>query len=132
MIFSENRYPLFGIMRLAFQRFGPHDLDAEAAEADISALAGGEQPDRGNTDVLEDLRAQADLAPLPRARGVGAGVALMRDFRHRHAGGAVTQIDDDAAAGGLETRQRRVDRLGAAEHIADCLLYTSDAADDLL
>ena len=56
---------------------------------------------------------------MPRARDVGAGVALMRDFRHRHAGGAVTQIDDDAAAGGLETRQRRVDRLGAAEHIAD-------------
>ena len=43
----------------------------------------------------------------------------MGDFSHRHAGGAITQIDDDAAAGRLEARQRRMDQFGAAEHIAD-------------
>src|SRR5450756_1621286 len=32
---------------------------------------------------------------------------------------AVAQIDDDAAAGRLEARERGADRLGAAEHIAD-------------
>src|SRR5450830_1202920 len=119
MIFSENRYLLFGIMRSAFQRFGRHDLDAEAAEADVGALAGCEQADRGNAEVFENLRAEADLAPLPRTGGFGAGVALVRNFRYRHAGGAVAQIDDDAAAGRLELRERGADRLGAAEHVAD-------------
>ena len=61
----------------------------------------------------------ADLAPLLRARSVGAGIALVRDGRDRHAGGAVAQIDDDAAAFRLEARQRGADRLGAAEHVAD-------------
>ena len=32
--------------RSALQRFGRHDLDAEAAEADVSELAGCEQADR--------------------------------------------------------------------------------------
>src|SRR5689334_9439574 len=82
----------------AFERLGRRDLDAEAAEADIRALAGGEQPDRGDAEVFQDLGAEADLAPLPRARRLGPGRRLLRDFGHRHAGGAVAQIDDDAAA----------------------------------
>jgi len=102
----------------AFQRLGGDDLDAEAADADIGALAGGQQADRGNAEVAQDLRAEADLTPLPRARGLRAGVAV-RNLGHRHTGGAVSQIDDDAAAFRLEARERRADGLGAAEHIAD-------------
>src|SRR5581483_1142666 len=60
----------------AVERLGRHDLDAEAAEADIGALRGGEQADRGDVEVAQDLRAEADLAPLPRARGFRAGVAV--------------------------------------------------------
>ena len=51
------RYPSIGSVA--------DDLDAEAAETHVSALAGGEQADRGDAEVLEDLRAEPDLAPLP-------------------------------------------------------------------
>ena len=40
------------------------DPDAEAFEADIVALARGDQIDRGDAEILQDLRAKADLAPF--------------------------------------------------------------------
>src|SRR5512139_2433596 len=94
---------------LAVYRFGRRDLDTEAAETNVCALARREQADRGDAQVLQNLRAQADLAPLPRARSLGAAVAFVRDFRHRHAGGAVAQINDDAAAFRLKALQRGAD-----------------------
>src|SRR4029453_542521 len=40
------------------------DPDAETFEPDIVAFARGDQDDRGNAEILEDLRAEADLAPF--------------------------------------------------------------------
>src|SRR6202023_3927927 len=73
-------------------RLNPRDLDAEAGQADIGhAARRGQQPDGIDAQVLEDLRAQPNLAPLPGARLLGRGVA---GFRYRHdwyTGGAVAQ-----------------------------------------
>src|SRR5262249_58608203 len=70
-------------------------------------------------EVLEDLRAEPNLAPLPRARNLGAGRGRLRNGMRRHARRAVAQKDDDAAALVLEALQCRVHRMGAAEDIAD-------------
>src|SRR6478735_10769242 len=90
--------------RSSFQRFRRHDLDAETAQPDISAFARRQQADRGNAKILEDLRTQADLAPLLGARRVGASVTV-RDIRDRNASGAVAQVHDHAAASLFEARQ---------------------------
>src|SRR2546429_9106836 len=87
------------------QRLGRDDLDAEASEAHIGALGRGQQPDRGDAEVFEDLRAQSDLAPLPAARRLRAA-RFLRDPGRRHARSAVSQIDDDARALALESLQR--------------------------
>src|SRR5262245_32393896 len=57
----------------AIERLGSDDFDAEAGKADISPLARGEEADRGNAEVAQNLRAQSDFAPLPLARGGGGG-----------------------------------------------------------
>src|SRR6202023_474536 len=69
--------------------------------------------------ILQYLGAEPDLAPLARAQFLRAPVALVWDRTDRHAGGAVAQIDDDAAAVLLEPLQRRVDGLGTIEDVAD-------------
>src|SRR5262245_14637820 len=89
--------PLFDEVR-SVQAFRPHNLDPEAGEPDIGELAPGDETDRGNTEVFEDLRAEPDLAPLPRARLFRADMAGLRDRMRRHAGGAVAQKHEDAAA----------------------------------
>src|ERR1700690_4162296 len=104
---------------LCIDGFARLDFDTKAAKPDISALGRGQKPDRGNSEVLEDLRAEPNLAPLPRTSGLGAGAAVLRNFGHRNTGGAITQVNDHAAALALETRERRADGLGAAEHVAD-------------
>ena len=43
---------------------GVLDGDAEAVEPDIVPLARGKEPDRGDAEVAQDLRAEADLAPV--------------------------------------------------------------------
>src|SRR5689334_16665067 len=45
---------------LLLRGLGCENLDAEAAETDVVAARRGEQPDRGNAEVLENLRAKAD------------------------------------------------------------------------
>src|SRR6266851_4585019 len=100
------------------ERLGRLDLDAEAGEPDIAARPGGIKPDRGDAEIAQDLGAEPDILPLPAAFQFGAG-AVLGDRRGRHAGGAVAQIDEDAAPGLLEAAQRQVDGLGAAEHVLD-------------
>src|ERR1700730_16707734 len=77
----------------AVERFGGHDLDAEACEPDIRELARREQADRRDAEVFEDLCAEPDFAPLPRARNLRAGGARLRNGVRRDAGGAVAQED---------------------------------------
>src|SRR4029453_7359391 len=50
---------------------GRHDLDPEAREPDIGEPGRGQQADRGDAQILENLGAKPDLAPLPRARACG-------------------------------------------------------------
>ena len=60
----------------ALQRFGAHDFDTEAAKSNVSASARGEEANRGNAEVLENLRTEADFAPLSRAGRIGSRVAM--------------------------------------------------------
>ena len=79
----------------------------------------GQEADRVDAKVFQDLRAEADLAPLPRARLAGRRVARFRDGDDGHARGAVAQQHEHASAFGLETRQRLVNCFRAAEHVGD-------------
>src|SRR5262249_24275908 len=79
--------------RSASQRFRRHDFDAKPTQTHIGALARRQQPDRGNAKILEDLRPQADFAPLLRTRRIGPSIA-MRNVCDGDTGGAVTQVHD--------------------------------------
>ena len=69
--------------------------------------------------IFQDLRAEADLAPLPGAGLAGGGFGGFGYRDHRDARGAVAQQHQHAPALGLEPRQRLMDRLRAAEHVGD-------------
>src|SRR5262245_36764364 len=102
----------------AFQRFRRHNFDPETAQPDIGALARRQQADRGNAEIFEDLRTQADFAPLLRTCRIRPRVT-MGNVGDRNAGGAVTQVHNHTASGYLESRQRRPNRFGATEDVAD-------------
>ncbi len=76
------------------------------------------QADRGHAQILQDLRAEAHVEPLPLAGLFGVSVA-----RPHHIGGharrAVAQIDQHAAALAGEARQRLLDRRRAAHHVGE-------------
>src|SRR5262249_23595877 len=55
---NSSRRPSVGEALLG-DRLGRHDLDAEAGEADVAVLGRGEEPDRRDAEVFEDLRAEA-------------------------------------------------------------------------
>ncbi len=104
-------------LRLPVDPFDRRDLHPKAREPDIFARRVGAQADRGDAEVAQDLRAEADFAPLHGARGVGVdglGAAEVGG----HACGAVAQVDQHAAAVLLEPFQRAVDD-AAAENVAD-------------
>src|SRR5436190_15935310 len=96
--------------RNLFEWLGRFDFDAEAGEPDIGARAGGVQLDRADPQIAQDLRAEPDLAPFPAAFEFG-GRSVLGDRGGRHPGGAVAQIDEDAAARLFEPAERRMDRL---------------------
>src|SRR4029453_12360157 len=98
---------------------GRHDLDAESCKTDIGELSGGEQADGCDAQIFEDLGAEPDLAPLPRACNLRAGRARLRNGMRGHAGRAVAQEDDHASTFLLKPLKRGVDRGPAAKDIAD-------------
>src|SRR3954453_9828516 len=98
-------------------QFGRRDFDARTAKTDIGELGRGQQPDRGDAQILEDLGAEPDLAPLPRTRNLGTGRARLRDGMSGHTRGTVAEKHDDAAPLLFEALQGRVDRIGAAKDI---------------
>src|SRR5690606_4360254 len=77
------------------------DLDAETFETDIVLLARGDELDRRNAAIAEDLRAEADLAPFALApQGLFMGLVAMHGSRAGPLADAdrpLAQIDDDAA-----------------------------------
>src|ERR1700731_4000109 len=105
------------ICSIGGERLRRHDLDAEAGEPDIAVLRRGDEADRRDAEVLEDLRAEPDLAPLALALGLRAAIALfavLRDCRHRHADRAVAQEDEHALPLALEMLQHLRHRAAAA------------------
>src|SRR5262245_34164307 len=82
-------------MLLNIKRLSRYDFDPEPAEPNISTLGRGQQPDRGDPEILEDLSTKSDLAPLLGAGDLRAGRAGMRDRMGRHAGGPIAQKHDD-------------------------------------
>src|SRR6266851_5656802 len=56
---------------LASKLFVGHDLDAEAGQSLIIVHRRRQMPDRGDAEIAQDLRADADLAPLLVAIGFG-------------------------------------------------------------
>src|SRR5262249_6371335 len=66
-------------------------------ESHVSKLRGSEQADGGDPQILENLGAKADLAPLPRARDLGAGRARLRNGMRGHTRRSVAQENDHAA-----------------------------------
>src|ERR1700723_3523825 len=106
--------------RSTFERLGPHDFNAEAGEPDISRRPRRRyEPDGIDAKVLENLRAEADFAPLPRARLAGRGFGGFWNRYHWHARGAVAQQHQDAPTLRLEARECLMDRFGAAEHVGN-------------
>src|SRR3954451_16232062 len=102
-------------LRNVFRRF---DFDAETGHADICTVRGHQQPDAGNTKILQYLRAKADLAPLPGARILRA--VILRRYRGAgHAGRAVLQVDDDTFALFVDLGHGPAHYLGAAKDVAD-------------
>src|ERR1700722_18284595 len=92
------------------------DLDAEAGKTDIGAWIVGAQPDRGDPEVAQDLRAQSDFAPLGLARVIGADRVSAAQIR-RNSRRAVAQIDERATPLGLEAAQNLRD-WASAENVA--------------
>src|SRR5262249_60260350 len=99
-------------MTSSVEAFRGKDSAPEAGQSNVGELAAGEQADRGDAEVLEDLRPEADLAPLARTRLFRAGDAGLGDRVRRNADGAVAQEDDDAATILLEPLRRGMPRIG--------------------
>src|SRR5262245_7526292 len=116
-LFFESR--ALSNLRSVFDRLGRYDLDVDASETHVGSLAGSQQPDRGNPQILEDLRTEPDFPPLLRTCDIGTGVAFVRNFCDRHARRAVAQEHDHSPAGCFEAFKRSVDRLCTAKHIAN-------------
>src|SRR5437763_741893 len=73
------------------------DFDAEAGEADIMAFAGGDEADRMDAEVAQDLSAKPDVAPHLLARG-GTARLLALHMADRYARRSLAQIDEHARA----------------------------------
>src|SRR5713101_5910082 len=71
--------------------------------------------DRGDAEVAQDLRTDADLAPLPVA--IGFRRTLFADRLDRNPGGAIAQIHQHAAAGILEMPQHDLHPRLAGEEV---------------
>src|SRR6202012_139228 len=55
---------------LPFEQFVGDDLDAETGQSLVVVHRRGQMTDRGNAEIAQDLRTDADLAPLPVAVGL--------------------------------------------------------------
>src|SRR6516162_6619733 len=104
---------------LTIDDFGRRDLDSESGKAYIGAFRRGQQSDRTDAEVLENLSAEPDLAPLLRAGDLGAARTGLRDGVGGNAGSAVAQEDNNPAPLALEMLQRKLDRMRVSKHVTD-------------
>src|SRR5260370_21223961 len=84
---------------LFFKLFVADDLDAKTGQSLVVVHRRRQMADRGDAEIAQDLRADADLAPLPVA--VGFRGFLLRQRRAGNAGSAVGQLSQHAAAARL-------------------------------
>src|SRR5260370_13856444 len=82
---------------LLFKLFVADDLDAKTGQSLVVVHRRRQMTDRGDAEIAQDLRADADFAPLPVA--VGFGGFLFGQGRYGDAGGAVAQIYQHTSAG---------------------------------
>src|ERR1700694_287480 len=94
---------------LAVELFAGDDLDAEAGQSLVVVHRRRQVPDRGDAEIAQYLRADADFAPLPVA--VGFRGFLLRERVDGNAGGTVAQVDQYAAALLLEMLEHRLHAL---------------------
>src|SRR5690348_13846022 len=87
--------PGMTVASLHFQSLVGDDLDAETGQSLVVVHRGSQVDDRGDTEVAQDLRTDADLAPLPVA--VGLRRLGLAERSHWNAGSTIAQIDQHAA-----------------------------------
>src|SRR5262249_44086895 len=104
---------------LTVDDLGRRDLDSKSGKADIGAFRRGQQSNRADTEVLENLSTESDLAPLLRAGHLGAARTGLRDGVGGNAGRAVAQEDDNPAPLALEMLQRELDGMRFSKHVTD-------------
>src|SRR3984893_540922 len=114
---SPMRPGMTAVTFLSFELFVGDDLDAEAGQALVVVHRRRQMANRGDAEIAQDLRADADFAPLPVA--VGFGGLLLRKRRNRNAGGPIAQIDQHAAAGLLEMLKHGLHALRPGEDVLD-------------
>src|ERR1700676_715262 len=102
---------------LLFKLFVTDDLDAKTGQSLVVVHRRGQMADRGDAEIAQDLRADADLAPLPVA--VGFRGFLLRQRRHGDTGGAIAQIYQHAATGFLEMLEHGLHAFRAGKDVLD-------------
>src|SRR4051812_15473720 len=73
--------------------------------------------DRSDAEIAQDLRADADLAPLPIA--VGLRGFFFRQRRNRNAGSTITQIHQNTVTSPFEMFEHGLNALGTGKDICD-------------
>src|SRR5260370_31841004 len=121
---SASRIPQSGSKALLFKLFVADDLDPKTGQSLVVMHRRGQMADRGDAEIAQDLRADADLAPLPVA--VGFRGFLLRQRRDGNAGSAIAQIDQHARAGLFELFEHGLDALRAGKDVLydDGLVWT--------
>src|ERR1700736_5055862 len=110
---------------LTLEDLRPLDRDAEAGKADVAAFACRQEADRADAEVLQDLGAEADLAPLALARRGGAMCLVGRPMNVAVAAAGAGDADrpfaeiDDNAAAGAETCHHPVKLALGGEDVVD-------------
>src|SRR5260370_35876367 len=102
---------------LFFKLFVADDLDAKTGQSLVVVHRRRQMADRGDAEIAQDLRADADLAPLPVA--VGFRGFLLPQRRDGNASRALARIDQHAAAGLFELFEHGLHALRPGKDVLD-------------
>src|SRR5688572_28012682 len=98
----------------AFEGLSGSDLDSEPGKAHVGEGTRGQQADRRDADVAQNLRSKPDLAPLAVSNGFRARLARLQ---HGYAGCTITQQNQHPATFSLEACERTVKRFRLADQV---------------
>src|SRR4030095_15428476 len=107
------------------------ERQSEAGDADVVDLSTRDQSDSRESEVAEDLRADADLVPRRTARLFLRRRVRVRQCLERYADETTAQIDENAAAELRDPLERQIDQARwvialSAEYVFD-ELFPMDA-----